>query len=1009
MRQRLVRFWPAAVLILWGLTPLLWFRGTLVSTEDLRFPQDLTAWSRTFWLWNPFIGAGVEALFDTSLIVFQAIPALWRTVSGSLLAAQQVSFVFWFMLAGFGMFRLASRLIPGPRVAWLVAVSFYLFNPWLDHVWGSFKPPLVSGYAVVPIVLSIIIDGAEGRQRIPVALAWLSLLCIVGSAIGNNISETLAVLCPVALLMVTLMVQAVFRGDRQRMVHCGRFCCLVGIVALLSSAFWMLPQVAALVYHLRSGAATVYEQTSRQWLQGISQSTSFFNVLRFQGDWVWYDGFAGEPYRTYASLYATHPLLRLLSWGIPAIVCLGLLQGRGRYRLFVTLLIGCGLVLGMGLHPPVGVVYGWLVEHLPFFWIVRSPYFKFMFMTCLGYALAMGLACAWCCERVQRWRVPPRVTHGLVASFIIAVNGFYASPFVLGKMYALPRERVRLPPNHLVIPSYVTEAAVWLNHQSGFLRIYHLPAKSTWWSRWGYAGASPILAQFSHHPDLFNYRPSNILTAQGAANEAAELLQEISTGLYEGQTHQLAQLLRLMNVRYCVHETDLVYDFYQGPGHITYDAPPFIRAALAPQQGITRGPTFGPWEVYEVSDPLPHAYALPTATLVAGDLRTFVPLTATDLLTTPAVVLTSQISPAMLQALIAAHAFDSVVVTPNVPLPANWPTTLPVTFIVTTTQLTRILDPTLAKPVSWIQGFGPSERGLTGTMWSPLESNNAPNGHWTNVAADPTAWRLEGTVMSPAHARDLYAYLDGTLLAIQHILADQPTMVALNLTLSQGTHTLAWYSPDARTPRPDGHAVGFFFANDWRYGPPSDTGTLSISRAGPYRVRCTTKGPPPSLQFGSTSVTWTEVPGTPTNSMATVTLPVGSCRLTLHDAGETPATLILTPSGQPPLVPRPLTPLPGPAGAAPTQGPVARLPGQGWLIFSEAYHPDWTLTGAPATHVRINGFANGYYLAQPPAGPVTVTFTPQRWVWVGGAISLSTMMMLILLSRPWRHSTPHAE
>ena len=1002
---RLAQWWPAAVLVFWGLTPLLWFRGTLLTTEDLRLPPSFAEWSRTLWVWNPLIGTGVEAALDASLAVFQAIPAAWRALGGSMLGAQQISFVFWFLLAGFGMYRLASRIIPAHRSAWVVATSFYLFNPWLDSVWSGFKPPLVSGYAVVPFILATLLDGVEARCALGSTLMRLGFFCWLGSAAGNNVSETLAVMCPVALLMVTVLTRQLLRRDWPRLRAVCRLFGLSAVTALLSSAFWVLPQAATLIAQVRSGAVGAYEQMSRSWLVGISVSTSFFHVLRLQGDWTWYSGFGNEPYRTYAVLYASHPVYMILSWLIPASAIFGLLCGRSRYRLFLALLIGVGVFFSMGLHPPTGALYGWLVDHVPLWWIVRSPYFKFMFLTCLGYALAIGLACVRVTEWGRQRRLPFRLAGVTVALGMIASHLIYAAPFVLGKMYSLPRERSRLPPSHIEIPSYVADAASWLNHQAGFFRIYHLPAKPQRLATWGYGAAHPILLHWSTHPLLFEYRPSAMLYAQGATNEAQALTQLLSKALYEGHTNHLAQLLQLLNVRYILHETDLVHDFYQAPGLVTYDAPPFIRAALARQTGITRGPTFGAWELSEVSAPRPPVYYVPAATLVVGDVRALLPLTQTAAGLPPALVLTATTPAATVTRLLAAHAVDQVVLTPDTPLPAALPATLPITLVASTLQLTRQVAPAQARPLMpTATGFRPPDAA----GWQALESNSAPNWGLVNTVGGPQPLQLAGTVRSPQQPRSLFAYLDQQLLAVYPIPAETPTPVVVNLTLSSGTHILAWYSPDARTLYPDGSQVGFFFADDWRAGPPAYQGTWQVPRAGNYTLELIPgalgiRGDTPKVSLGSHPVVLQPHPVRAECFIAGVALPSGPQAVMLQGIGDTPYALLLTPVGRPSPIAPPLTSLTA-RRAAPTTFRFSAPPGPGWVIVSEAYHPGWALTGAPGTlHVPVNGFANGYYVATPPSGPMTVTFTPQRWVWVGLLLSGGTLGTFIM----WRVSSLH--
>ncbi len=983
--------WPWVVLGVWGLTPLLWFHEHLLITEDLRLPPTGEGWCRLWWAWYPWVAAGVATTLDASLGVFQAIPAICRIVSGSPIVAQQVSFVFWFSLAGWGMYGLALRVVRGGVGAALVATSFYLFNPWLDHVWSSFKPPLVAGYAVIPALLVSLLDRLERRRPWATILPAMAGLSLLGSAIGNNVSETLAMLCPIALLWGVIWIRDAIRQEPGRWRETGRTFLFAGVTMLAVNAFWWLPQVAACVSQIQSGVLTRYEALSHQWLSGISANTSFFNVIRLQGDWTWYDGFDGEPYRTYSALYHLHPAWILLGWLLPVFVVFGLLKGRGPYHPYTGVLIIVGVILSMGLHPPTGLFYGWLVDHAPFFWIVRSPYFKFMYLTCLGYALALGFAY----RAVRDWATSHPGWAGvrpLCAGGLIAMNMVYAGPFVLGKMFALPSERTRLPPNHLAIPAYAHEAAAWVNAQPGFFRVYHLPAKDSYLTTWGYAGAFPILATESRKPEIFRYRPASLLFAQGATNEAEALTQVLADGLYEQSTHHWVELLRLLNVRFVLHETDLIYDFYRWPGSVQYDSPTFIREALRGQEGLARGPTFGAWEFYEVTAPLPHAYHVPVATLVISDTRDLWPLIQTPLLAVPPLVITRDASRPPFQGLLAQGAIGHLVLTSGVVPPPNLPSTIPITLVAATSQLACHVDPTTAHPVSPWLGFGPPAQG-----WRALHSNNAPNWTFMNPAITPVLFRVEGMVRSPGARRSLFTYLDQQLVAVTAVPENTPTLVTLDLTVPPGSHTVAWYSPDARSTAPDGQQVGFYFAQDWMAGSPAYGGSFNLPRAGRYDVtliqgyRSAPSQPTLFLNGQAVSLVTTALGKLHT----TIALTEGPCPFIIGHIADTPHILLMTPTGQPRGTHPLLTPL-TPQSSTPTAHRLPTPPGPGWVVFSEAYHPGWVLTEAPqALHLKVNGFANGYWLATPPAGPLQVAFAPQRYAGMGAVLSGITLVGIL--------------
>ena len=981
------------LLLAFGLVPLLWFKpGYQLASEDMDIFFDATHWWAWWGIWNPQLNAGVNYNVALAAQWFHTIPAFLQWLGTSFLTIQKIQWVLWFTLQGFGIAYLMVVIVRPAHwiAATAVAVSFYLFNLYQETVWLSMDIAKLSASIVLPFLLAECLRLWEGALSFRRAAVTILLASLFGSGIGVNPPIVFIVVGALALALLTrLAIRRAWRPDRwEETMRAIRRTAGIGILALAAHAFWIFP----LLQQMQQDVPTNGQTVSASWLDGISADTSFANVCRFRGDWTWYQGWK-EPYRPYAATYQHHWGFIALGWCLPLLVLFGVLYGKGRYKLLFILLTGLGLALSMGTHPPMGALYRWLTTHIPWFWTFRSPWHKFTLWTCLGYAVFLGMATSQLCACVT-WRTPheDRVGHPLLRWFpaavlsglLITANLVYAFPVTVGRMYTTAEQRQFLPPNHVQIPPYVWETSRWLDRQQaqGFFRVLVLPESESWTYQWGLGTHSPVLLSVGLSPVLF---PMGVL---GVAPEQP-LVRTFYKGLYGGASGTLVELLRMLNVRYLLHETDLEYWVPAGDT----DAPPFIRAALARQTGITRGPTFGAWELSEVQDPRPPVYYVPAATLVVGDVRALLPLTQTAAGLPPALVLTATTPAATVSRLLAAHAVDQVVLTPDTPLPAALPATLPVTLVASTLQLTRQVAAAQARPLMpTATGFRPPDAA----GWQALESNSAPNWVLTNPIGAPQPWQVEGTVVSPRAPRSLYAYVDGQLVKITAVPADIQTHVVVDLTLAPGMHTLAWYSPDARTVNPDGTQVGFRFAADWRAGPPAWVGTFQVPRSGPYRVQLLPGTPDgarswPTLILDHRQVPLANDPEISNGQMGQTILTQGLSVVELTGVGTTPYAVILAPVDQPHTAPRRLTPLPE-RQRTPTTFRFSAPPGPGWVIVSEAYHPGWALTGAPGTlHVPVNGFANGYYVVTPPSGPMTVMFTPQRWVWVGGVISLITV------------------
>ncbi len=73
-----------------------------------------------------------------------------------------------------------------------------------------------------------------------------------------------------------------------------------------------------------------------------------------------------------------------------------------------------------------------------------------------------------------------------------------------------------------------------------------------------------------------------------------------------------------------------------------------------------------------------------------------------------------------------------------------------------------------------------------------------------------------------------------------------------------------------------------------------------------------------------------------------------------------------------------------------------------YLVFAESYHPGWRLDLAGkrsnstiGTHTVMNGYANAWHLGQTGDYDLELTFAPQRWSYVGAALSGAALLAIL--------------
>lgn len=659
-------WWLPIAILAFGSAPLFWAPlGIILISEDSALPRPPGQLSLLLYSWNPLINTGTPYnVAQTAILVFSQ-QALLQMAGLSMAAAQRLMYVVWFALPGFSiaiMVRalLASKLPEnGWRVVAFVAASFYMFNLYLENAWLGFNIAVLAAQATLPAIIALLHLAFERRISMRRFTFLLTPIALWAAAIGVNPPMVLVF---VAAILAFVVLYTFFSGAWRSPSALGRVALICALAALLSgalNAFWLLPFIGQI--RATTGATiTASSELAATWLNGLSSSTSLANVARFRGDWTWYQGW-NEPYRAYAENYRTSPVLGVLAWVAPALAILGAAVPGPRIKYFFLLLAAGGLLLSMGTHQPMKDAYLWLVDHVPLFWIVRSPWFKFTLLTTLGYALLMGLGAL----RLSSWaRRAFRVSSGpsrpaaflaaVVPALAAAANLAYAYPVTTGRVFSSPEQRQFLPPNHMTLAAHALEASQWFDAQAADGRIAALPHTTVWANTWGYVGSAPSLVQIGNTPVIYPFRAIQ----ESLISPANDRLNEVAyKAIYEVTTTRADELFKLMGVQFFNHETDVKYWLYAGDT----DSPDWVRSRLALQQGIEYERSFGTWDVYRGQSELPRFYVAPQASLVVGGVDALPALVGRPLfLEAPALVFSEGETPAHLAELLTSPLLEGI-------------------------------------------------------------------------------------------------------------------------------------------------------------------------------------------------------------------------------------------------------------------------------------------------------------------------------------------------------------
>jgi hypothetical protein len=604
------------VILILGLTPLLWFgfSSGLIDVGDSGFPLDpLADLNRYSYAWDDRVSMGQDnSQLMPSLFPYRFLLALLQMTGLPLTAIQRIWFIIVFSLPGISMYYFISKILRSADWggARLVTAMFYMLNIYVYEQWQMGHYNLLLAYGSIPFVLGLITNLFEdqGILRIGTAVS-IPLVSMLFAAVASN-PPTYLVTVVVVMLYTALALIANPRQLKKNLVAAA----LTIAVTLLINVWWILPYVSYLFSSL--GLMGEFPISSSSQVISASSASSVLNLIRLQGDYIWYESFQGDPYVPFEKFYSNDPIMIIGAFLLPLLAFSALLSNRKyqKYSLFFGLLCIMGLFFSAGVHPPPGGIYKWMFKNIPGFFIFREPYTRFMQVSVLGYAVLVGLAVEQIFGLFNKKGIRKYFITGL--TFLVLVNAWpvfvWANSDYYSKNKILPKSIISK------IPDFYYQSSQEINSAVEDSKTLLLPQQYYYATRWGYSGqdildrlvGKPIIHQ---KPDMGPFHSMQIHDLiYGAIDN--------SYGL------SFWKILAIANVRQILQRNDVDTRYY------SQTPPEEIRSFLSSQQGIVFSKTFGEHDLYRVDNQyfLPHIYAAIAPMFVNGSKENFFKLLMSD-------------------------------------------------------------------------------------------------------------------------------------------------------------------------------------------------------------------------------------------------------------------------------------------------------------------------------------------------------------------------------------------
>lgn len=509
-------------------------------------------------MWDPSVALGTVTHQNIGYLLPMG-PFFWvfSVLHVPMWVAQRLWMGSILFAAGAGVLYLCRVVgVHGPgRV---VAALAYCMTPYVMQYAGRIDVILLP-YSGLPWMMAFIVLAVRRPGwRYPAMFAL-----VVALVSGINASSVIYVgVAPVFYLLYSVFVSHEATGREAWAVFLK-----TGLLTLLVSLWW----IAGLAVE---GAYGVDILKYTESVSAASSAAGASEVVRGLGYWYFYNGDRLGLWTQSSIDFTTKWWLITLSYLAPIGGLLSAALLRWKERAFFALLLLVGLVLSVGSHPyssptPLGAIDKALMTHTTFGMALRSTD-RATPLVVLAVAVLLGAGVSALVLRMPR--------AGLVTAAVAGVLVVAANAPLLGGDAVIDQFSQPAHP-----PSYVTQAADYLNSVSPGTRVYDLPGNNFAAYRYGNT-IDPIWPALLNRPFVVHEQ-----FIQGSL-PTANLLYAIDNPLQQGTMNwnALAPISRLMSAGDVLVEYDQAFERYNTP------RPALLLQGLNPTpKGLGQPVTFG--------------------------------------------------------------------------------------------------------------------------------------------------------------------------------------------------------------------------------------------------------------------------------------------------------------------------------------------------------------------------------------------------------------------------------
>lgn len=552
-----------ALILLIGLTPLLWFKmdNKIVIGHDAGYPLDPVSWTENrVYTWNESVNWGNDNSMALGTITIHAPEYLLAKAGLNTQVSQRLVFVYWASLIALSMYLLTSYITKSDkryRVFRIMSSFLYLINFFVLQAWFIAERTKFSILIAIPLVLLFLFRAVKKKNWL--LNSGMAAFCLT---IFNGGGSAFTLYGGLFLILLVLFMSLI-SFFKSKPVKVAKIFLTFALFFLIFNLYWIAPQIY-FSWNNYNNALNEFGglEATIGWAKEISSNSSITNVIRLQGIPDWYN----KDYHPYANTLFQNTFFQIISLIIPILAFLPLYLYRKNkefkaFSKFLTILAVVSILFTTGMHMPFGIIYEFLLRYIPFFTTYRTPFYKFGYALWFAYSLLIALTLNYFSNtnlltidltyrvktRISKTTIPWR-TITLIMTLIILVS--YTSPYFSSKIFNWDESyTTRLSP-----PEYIYKYQDWAEKTQlkGTTLILPKLDESSLVDKynWGYYSIQPLPSILSDKSIL-----TNSLNLSATEDEKT-ILESIYLSL-EKDINMFEKLVQLYNIDSILFRKDI--------------------------------------------------------------------------------------------------------------------------------------------------------------------------------------------------------------------------------------------------------------------------------------------------------------------------------------------------------------------------------------------------------------------------------------------------------------------